>query len=999
MSPPAGDLLLRILRRPRNRILLGVVLLGVGLRIALPYLLRPQIVSRADAALVGRITLADLDLSLLRGGVTLHGLEVYADELPPPGAPAAEEKPPLFAAKRLWTQISWLALLGKTIEVEELELDGFVARLDRLKDGVLLPKPVPSEAPDEPEPEQPQTWSFAADSVALRDGQILFRDFTVGEEPQYFDLAVKDISARQLALVIDPSGREPGHVAIAAQIGEGRLGLESQVESKPEGPAAVSRIALANLPIGGLRVYLTRFGWSDLAGSFDANIEHRFETGGAHELAGSVSLSDVAVTVPELDRPALAWKKLGIGIEKIDLVNQLAAVSEVALDHAQIVVAPRAEAAVPLIAPPPGALAGAPAQPTEPAASSPAPATGAGKPWSWRVAKARVADSSIDVLGSGQMLPLALEAELRDLASEADAKSPVTLSLDSGKGSLALEGALGLSPLAFDGKLRIVDFSLPPLLACIDAPGVALLRKGNARADLRIALAPRAAAEADLSPTDLRVEGTIGLAGIDIGEPKTSKDFGAAWKDLEVGIRELSVPGLIGAGDPGRPLGIVVNLNRVRLLEPSFQITRVQEGILLPSLSAEPSAPAPAPAPAPEPAASVPAASPAPAPEIRVEVAEARIQGGRAQIVDRTVQPFYRSKIDELDLKARGIRWPGPVVQNLVLAMRGMQGAKLDVRGSLAARDSKIELKLTELPLAPFNSYVTPRGYSLTGGTLSFDSKGEFQRGSYDTSSRVVLSQLDVGGAQGEALFQENFGIPLSVALGLLKDLEGNIQLAVPVAGDTGGAKVGVASLIRQALRKALVGALASPLKLFGAVTSGDKVESLAPEPIAFAAGSAEISQAGGARIEQLAGLLSASPGVALTLRGATSPEDVRWLKEQALLEELRATSGVRALGKLGEIGTRGAVREYLEAHFAGRDAPLEENERIWLELQVAQQTADPARLAALAEARAAAAQKALASEYGIAPARLTLGPPASEAPAAVPGVVIALGALPRASP
>ena len=176
-------------------------------------------------------------------------------------------------------------------------------------------------------------------------------------------------------------------------------------------------------------------------------------------------------------------------------------------------------------------------------------------------------------------------------------------------------------------------------------------------------------------------------------------------------------------------------------------------------------------------------------------------------------------------------------------------------------------------------------------------------------------------------------------------------------------------------------------------------MQSLAPEPIAFAPGRAEIAEQGSARVEQLAGLLSASPGIALTLRGATAPEDVRWLQEQALLEELRATSGLRALGKLGEIGTRAAVRNHLEARFAGRDAPLEEAPRAWLEAQVVLKTVDPARLAALADARAAAAQQALVSEYGIGPARLTLGPPVSEPPAAAAGVEIALGALPRGSP
>ena len=1002
MTSPVGSAIARALRRPRNRVLLGLLVLGVCVRIALPHLLRPLIVSQADAALVGRIALADLDLSLIRGGVTLHGLEVHVDELPPPvpeGAPAPEAKPPLFEAKRLWTQISWLALLRKTIDIEEFELEGFAVRLDRLKDGMLLPKSVPSEAPAEPEPEtqQPPGWSFAADGVSFREGQIAFRDFTVGEEPQRFDLAVKDLSARNLALVIDAAGLEPGRLVISAQIGEGSLGLDAQVESRPAGPAALSKITLANLPVGGVRVYLTTFGWSDLAGTLDATIEHRFETGGAHELGGAVSLSNVVVSVPKLDRPALAWKKLGIALEKIDLVKQHAEVSEILLEGARIVVDPRSKTPVPLIAPPPGARAAAAVAQAVPTEAGPVAAAEASKPWTWRVAKVRVANAGIDLLGAEEPLPLAVAAEVRDVASDAGSRWPVTLSLKEAGGSLAVDGELGVSPLAFEGKLRIAALALAPLLARIDAAGVQLLRQGTARADLQIVLAPRSEAQGGAGPTDLRVSGTLGLAGLDVGEAKTAKEFGVAWKDLEVGIRELAMPGLIGASDPAKPLALGLSLDRVRLVQPVFRITRTEQGLLLPSLAAEqPEPPEAAAAPA-EPAPAEPAGSAAPGPEIRVDVADAQIEAGRARIIDRSVKPFYNTKIDRLDLKARGIRWPGPFVQNLVLGMRGLQGATLDVRGSIAPGNSKLAVKLVELPLAPFNPYVTASGYSLAGGTLSFDSQAKVASEAYDTSSSVVISQLDVGGSEGASLFQQNFGIPLSVALGLLKDLDGNIKLAVPVAGDRGGVKVGLGSLVGQALRKALIGALASPLKLFGAIVADGKVQSLAPEPIAFLPGRAQIASEGSARIEQLAGLLSASPGIALTLSGATAPPDVRWFQEQALLEQLRATSGVRALGKLGEIGTRRTVRAYLEARFAGQDAPLEAEPREWLEAQVVRQSVDPSQLASLAAARAAAAQQALVAEYGIKPERLSLGTPVSEAPTAVPGVTIALGALPRA--
>jgi hypothetical protein len=105
------------LRRPRNRFLLGVFALLVAVRIALPYVLRPIIVAQTDKALVGRIALADLDLSLIRGGVTLHGLEVYAEELPPPGTPV---DPAHQAARRPAVNADQLQLLRK-IDVEEFE--------------------------------------------------------------------------------------------------------------------------------------------------------------------------------------------------------------------------------------------------------------------------------------------------------------------------------------------------------------------------------------------------------------------------------------------------------------------------------------------------------------------------------------------------------------------------------------------------------------------------------------------------------------------------------------------------------------------------------------------------------------------------------------------------------------------------------------------------------------------------------------------------------------
>jgi hypothetical protein len=569
-----------------------------------------------------------------------------------------------------------------------------------------------------------------------------------------------------------------------------------------------------------------------------------------------------------------------------------------------------------------------------------------------------------------------------------------------GTGSLGVDGTLAIAPLAFDGKLAIADLALPPLLARVDAPAVGLLRQGNARADLSIALTPRGEAAGATPPTDLRVAGRLGLAGLDVREEKTAKDFAVAWKDLDVTIHALTLPGLLGTVDANVPRAIGVDLELVRLLQPAFVITRTEQGVVLPSFGGDDAGAKKAqPAGAELAATGSAPAKPASAPvQVLVSITKAQMEGASAVITDRAVKPFYKTRIDRLDVRSRGIRWPGPIVEQITMSMQGLQGATLDVRGRIAPGDSKVTAKLVKLPLAQFNPYVTPTGYGVAGGELSLESTARLKKEDYDSTTDVVVAGLDVGGSEGESLFQQNFGIPLSVALGLLKDLEGRITLAVPVAGGRSGVNVGLGSLAGQAVRKALMGALASPLKLLGAVTTGDKV-AFAPQPILFVPGGTALAPEGSERLEQIASLLTASPGIALTLTGGASESDLRILRERALLAELEATSGVRALGQLGEIGTRRAVRGHLQAKLAEKEPPaLDPDQQAWLESHVAAEKLDPTALATLAATRAAAAQSLLVRDHGIDAARLAIGPPATEPPAAQPGVAIGLGA-PRSAP
>lgn len=183
------------------------------------------------------------------------------------------------------------------------------------------------------------------------------------------------------------------------------------------------------------------------------------------------------------------------------------------------------------------------------------------------------------------------------------------------------------------------------------------------------------------------------------------------------------------------------------------------------------------------------------------------------------------------------------------------------------------------MPLAPFNPYATTYSpYSIADGSLSIDMEAKARGGRYDVENDIQLHQFDLAGTEGDSLFEENSGISLSTALALLRDIQGNINLSVPLEVDrSGSAQVDVMAVVRSALRRAITGAITSPLKLLGAVAGG-KGAPILPSPIAFRLGRAKPTKAGAKSAERLAAFLASRPAMGVQLSSAATDADERWL-------------------------------------------------------------------------------------------------------------------------
>jgi hypothetical protein len=121
----------------------------------------------------------------------------------------------------------------------------------------------------------------------------------------------------------------------------------------------------------------------------------------------------------------------------------------------------------------------------------------------------------------------------------------------------------------------------------------------------------------------------------------------------------------------------------------------------------------------------------------------------------------------------------------------------------------------------------------------------------------------------------------------LLKDLNGDINLQVPVSGRVNDPGFQLSGTVVRAVRDVLIGAVTSPLKVLGALFKGkDKLEGFTLEPIRFTPGTRQIVENSQEQLARLALFLTQRPKLDLRFSGATGPDDVMFLRDQLILNQ-----------------------------------------------------------------------------------------------------------------
>jgi hypothetical protein len=147
--------------------------------------------------------------------------------------------------------------------------------------------------------------------------------------------------------------------------------------------------------------------------------------------------------------------------------------------------------------------------------------------------------------------------------------------------------------------------------------------------------------------------------------------------------------------------------------------------------------------------------------------------------------------------------------------------------------------------------------------------------GKLDAKNQVILNQLTFG---DKVESPDATKLPVLLVVALLKDRNGVIDINLPVSGSINDPQFSIWGIVFKIIGNLLVKAVTSPFALLAGGGSEDL------SFVAFEPGTANVSEAGRATLDQVAKALTDRPGLKMTVTGAADPQSEREAIQQASL-------------------------------------------------------------------------------------------------------------------
>ena len=305
----------------------------------------------------------------------------------------------------------------------------------------------------------------------------------------------------------------------------------------------------------------------------------------------------------------------------------------------------------------------------------------------------------------------------------------------------------------------------------------------------------------------------------------------------------------------------------------------------------------------PAPAKSTPVTVPARdanAPIIRI--GQTILQSGNINYTDNFVKPNYTANMTGMSGTIGSIASDRAASAAIDLQGKIDNDAPLQISGSLNPlfKPMLLDIKATangvQLPrLTPYSAKYA--GYPITKGKLSVAVQYQIENDKLVAQNKVRIEQLSFGDhVDGPSVTK----LPVLLAISLLKDRQGNIDLDLPISGSLSDPQFSIGGVILHVLGNLIVKAVTSPFALinsmFGSTQSGEL------NTIEFQPGSATLSDDIRQKLDTLGYALHQRPGLKIDVMGRVDPAvDTIGLRQELLNRQLIALKRKDIIAKEGQ--------------------------------------------------------------------------------------------------
>ena len=440
--------------------------------------------------------------------------------------------------------------------------------------------------------------------------------------------------------------------------------------------------------------------------------------------------------------------------------------------------------------------------------------------------------------------------------------NPVELNLRIRQGGLLqARGTVDLQRQTADLRITAKDIALAPLQPALNQYTTLTLGSGKAGATGRITWNGKS------NPAAIRYAGAAAITGVDL-------------KIKDSGERLLSWQRLAASNilfDSARNRLTIAQLN---VAQPYAKLVVTKErstnlaGIMRPS----------------EPAAGAPDTGK----PMAISVDRISVERGSMDFADLSLVLPFATHIKALGGSASGLSSAPDARASLKFEGRVEESGLARAEGTIQPFNPKkftdITATFRNVEMTPLSPYTaTFAGRNIASGRLSLDLQYKINDSELSGTNQVRLERFTLG---ERVESPSAVDLPLDLAIALLTDSEGKIELAIPVTGNVDHPEFSYGPLIWQAIRTVIVRIVTAPFRALGALFGGS-AETLGD--IVFDPGSARILPTEYEKLRRVAEGLQKRPQLKLVVQGLYHREnDSVALRTQAVRADLAAREGLK---------------------------------------------------------------------------------------------------------